>query len=272
MNKAMTKAEHYDWVKPGDVGKQVRLEINSLKIDHSYQRGEVSEVNTLALARGFDWVAFNSIVVMQRENGDMYVVDGQQRLLAARKRGDINDVPCLLFKSEGRDHEAMAFISLNIRRAKVRAADKFKAAVLAKLSPEKDIAEWLSNLGMYVTVDGTAKNGICFPAHLVKTWNLDIEATKRAIMFQRSVNEEQPLQSACHVGIYWLCHAGVDVEKYADKFRRLGGLSAMLRAIKTLEIETGQHWNDRLAGLALLRLINHKVKNKVSVPDAFVDA
>ena len=263
------KVERYDWVKPGDNGRQCMVSVDELKVDHAYQRPEVSDQNTLALARGFSWEAFNSIVVMERANGDKYVVDGQQRLLAARRRGDIRKVPCVLFKSDGREHEARAFIALNIRRVKVPSVAKFNASVRAALNPEKQIAEWLGTLGLSVMDDGKSMNGVCFPAHLIRTWNMNAECCKRAVKIQRDVNGTEPLHSACHNGIFWLLTNGINVEEHTDKLRCLGGRSAMLRSIKTVEIETNTKANMRICGIGVLRQINYKrSRNKIALlPD-----
>jgi hypothetical protein len=270
MNKIskIDKVERYDWVKPGDNGRQCKVPVDELKVDHAYQRPEVSERNTLALARGFNWVAFNSIVVMERANGDKFVVDGQQRLLAARHRGDIPAVPCVLFKSDGRDHEARAFISLNVRRTNVPAVAKFNASVRAALNPEKQIADWLSTQGLEVTEDGKAMNGVDFPSTLIRSWNLNADACKKAIAIQRDVNGTDPLHSTCHKGIFWMLHNGINVEEHADKLKRLGGRSAILRSVKTLEIETGSKASERGCGIGVLRLVNYKRRsNKIAVPE-----
>jgi hypothetical protein len=266
--KQVNKVERYDWVKPGDNGRQCKVAVDELKIDHAYQRPEVSDRNTLALSRGFNWVAFNSIVVMERANGDKYVVDGQQRLLAARRRGDIREVPCVLFKSDGREHEARAFISLNVRRTNVTAVAKFNASVRAALNPEKQIADWLATHGLAVTEDGKDMKGVDFPSCLIRSWSLNTDACKKAVSIQREVNGTEPLHSTCHKGIFWLLHNGVDVEEHADKLKRLGGRSAILRSVKTLEIETGAKASERGCGIGVLRLLNYKRRgNKIAVPE-----
>ena len=262
------KVERYDWVKPDDNGRQCKVAVDELKVDHAYQRPEVSDKNTLAIARGFNWVAFNSIVVMERANGDKYVVDGQQRLLAALRRGDIREVPCVLFKSDGREHEARAFISLNVRRVNVPAVAKFNASVRAALNPEKPIADWLATIGLTVTESGKDMKGVDFPTALIRSWKLDMDNCKKAIAIQRDVNGTEPLHSVCHKGICWLLHNGIDVEEHADKLKRLGGRSAMLRSVKTLEIETGAKASERGCGIGVLRLINHKRRgSKIAVPE-----
>lgn len=261
MNK-MDKVERYNWAKPGDRGRFCRLPIDSLKFDYSYQRHEVGDSNTVSLAREFSWEAFGVVVVMERSNGQMYVVDGGQRVAAARRRGDIRDVPCVVFASDGRDHEARAFLALNLRRVKVRAAVKFHASARAGIEPEKAITSWLASIGMAVTVNGTDPNGICFPAHLVRTWGWNPEATKQAVLLQREINVADPLHSAVHNALWFLVANGVDVSPHCDTLKSLGGRAAMLQAIKSLEIETNQKASTRLGGIAVLRLINRRRRGK----------
>jgi hypothetical protein len=263
------KAVHYDWAKPGDSGRRCIIPVAELKIDQTYQRQEVSEGNTLAIARAFNWLAFNSIVVMERANGDKYVVDGQQRLTAAIRRGDIKAVPCSVFKSDGPEHEAGAFVSLNVSRKPVSAIAKFNASAMAGINPQKQISDWLSSLGMRVINDGKDVNGVSFPTALVSTWEYDAESAKTAILVQRDViGPEYPVNGVFHKGAWWLLHNGIDVEEHADKLKRLGGLAAVLRSVKTVEIETGANASNRVCGLGMLRLINYKRRGqKIAAPE-----
>jgi hypothetical protein len=96
---------------------------------------------------------------------------------------------------------------------------------------------------------------------------MNSECCKRAVKIQRDVNGTEPLHSACHEGIFWLLTNGINVEEHTDKLRRLGGRSAMLRSIKTVEIETNTKVNMRIGGVGVLRQINYKRRgNKIEVP------
>ena len=263
----MEKAERYDWAPPGDSGKQTSIKIGDLKLDHNYQRQEVSHYNTLAIARGFCWGSFGSLVVMKRDSGDMYVVDGQQRLLAARKRGDINYVPCIVFKSEGRNHEAKAFIALNVNRKNVSAVTKFKAAVMAKQLPEKEIADWLESRSLFVDGHQDGKH-LSFPTVLINTWRIDVDSAKKAISVQKSMVMDTPMHSSFHKGLFYLEHGGIDTAPHVEKIMRCGGLTGVLKAIKTYQLETGLGTTLRVCGCAILGIINHKRKaHKIAVPE-----
>lgn len=249
----------------GGEGEMRMIPIDELKIDDAYQRQEVSKKNTDKIAREFEWEAFNSLVVMERQNGEKYVIDGQQRLLAARKNGTIKNVPCILFKSIGKEHEASAFIALNTHRVTVGAVDKFRANMLAGASPEKEINEWMMRFMFNVGKDRRKDKCIDFPAILIRTWNADKESCKNAILTQYDINDGEPLHSNCHRGFWWLIHNGISVAKYSDKLKRLGGLSKITQYINMVEIETGMKASEHLCGVAVLRLINFKTKNKVKI-------
>lgn len=98
-----------------------------LSIAPAYQRTIVpAQVNRIV--REFDNDAFGSLVVGQREDGSLWVVDGLQRLTAARKL-EIQRVPCDVFQSEGQRHEAKIFRLKNKNRTNVSAIVLFRALI-----------------------------------------------------------------------------------------------------------------------------------------------
>lgn len=77
-------------------GEQRQLPVDQLLIDDAYQRGEnTAEIRNIS--RDFNWAAFGSISVAEDPDGKLYVIDGQQRTAAARKRG-IPDVPAMVHR------------------------------------------------------------------------------------------------------------------------------------------------------------------------------
>jgi len=92
--------------------------------------------------------------------------------------------------------------------------------------------------------------------------------TKSAIVIQRSINGDEPLHSACHDGIWWLLHKGVNMPPHINKLTQAGGKSAMLHSIRTVSIETGKAAGLRICGIGILRLINHRRKSgRIPIPD-----
>jgi len=102
-----------------------------LQIDASYQRsldGKTSQSLIKDIAQHWNWDLCLPLVVARR-GGGLYVVDGQHRLEAARRRGDISQLPCVVVESTGACDEAATFVHLNQRRRPLSRLDEFRAAV-----------------------------------------------------------------------------------------------------------------------------------------------
>lgn len=124
---------------PPPTGRRLVLQnctLGELEIDPAYQRsiqGQVSQAHIRALARDWNWSLCLPLVVARRVGADsqerLFVVDGQHRLAAARLRGDIYDLPCVVGSYADTTAEAAAFVALNARRRTLGPLDLFRAAV-----------------------------------------------------------------------------------------------------------------------------------------------
>lgn len=106
---------------------------DQLEIDPRYQRSiDNSESQALIadIALNWHWGRAQVLTVARRE-GRLFVVDGQHRLAAAKLRGDIQQLPCLIEEFSDVAEEAALFNDLNDKRRPVSAIDKFRAAVVA---------------------------------------------------------------------------------------------------------------------------------------------
>ncbi|MFO6447847.1 DUF6551 family protein [Erythrobacter sp. NE805] len=103
-----------------------------LEIDPTYQRSidnPESQALIADIALNWHWGRAQVLTVSRRE-GRLYVVDGQHRLAAAKLRGDIQQLPCLIEEFADVAEEAQLFGDLNDRRRPVSAIDKFRAALV----------------------------------------------------------------------------------------------------------------------------------------------
>lgn len=104
-----------------------------LKIDESYQRtiaGKDSQAAIARYAHAWDWRLCVPLLVSQRDDG-LYVIDGQHRLEAAQRRGDIPYLPCCVSQYGSAADEAATFVAANRKRRAVSRVDTFRAALLA---------------------------------------------------------------------------------------------------------------------------------------------
>lgn len=108
--------------------------LDQLQIDEAYQRsidtpGSQSMIRTIA--RNWNWDLCQPLFVARRLDTRMYVVDGQHRLAAARMRGDINQLPCIISMTDGPAQEAMLFSEFNRRRRPPSQLDLYFADLAA---------------------------------------------------------------------------------------------------------------------------------------------
>lgn len=262
----LDKVERYDWAKLGDEGKIRKVNINELQVDLNYRRGEVSKFNTLTLARNFCWDAFGVPVVMERDNGELYVVDGQQRILALRQRNFKGSFFVKIFKSNGIDHEARAFRTMQMNRNSVRAYLKFKSAIVAKEEPELTISKTMDGMGFKIVDDSKTSLGINFTTLLVNTWKVSKDDCLNALLIQKEIiGEFESFNAHCHQAIFYLLRNKIDVRKFIDKIIKSGGKIYIIKEIKAVAIELKQQVSFRVAGIGLLRIINNKLNHKIKL-------
>ena len=109
------------------------VQIDQLKVDDSYQRsieGGASKKLIRKIAENWDWRLCLPLIVSRR-NGELYVIDGQHRKEGAALRGDIRDLPVVVFDFEDPQQEAALFVQANRSRRAMSTLDDFHAAVAA---------------------------------------------------------------------------------------------------------------------------------------------
>jgi len=263
----MLRAKAEKWKRQGDPGRQCKIKIDELGIDKSYQRPEVSKNNTLDMAKKWDWVSCGSIVVMQRTDGTIWVVDGQQRLLAAKHREDIKEMSCILFKSEGPEHEAQAFFGLNVHRRPVSSIAKFNAAVMARMKPQIDIKKWFDEEGFYVSDDGKKDKCIDFPRVFTDSWEENQDACKKAINAQYELfSNPGRMYSKIHKGLFYLFKSGTPVMEYKEKLITAGAFKVNREINEEKNRRGTEGYSLMCCGYGILNIINWKKRKRVIVP------
>lgn len=130
-----------------------------LLIDAAYQRSiEAKDSQTLIrkIAQHWNWDLCQPLVVSRRRgcaetggDGESYfVIDGQHRLAAAKLRGDIAQLPCVVGEYAGAADEAASFVHLNQQRRPLTKIDLFKAALASEDPEAMDIMDALEAAGL----------------------------------------------------------------------------------------------------------------------------
>lgn len=124
-----------------------------LQIDDSYQRSiDTGPSRSLInkIANEWDWRMCMPLVVSRRDDG-LYVIDGQHRQAAARKRGDIQYLPCCIARYESVAEEAAMFVAINRARRAMNRLDDFHAAQAGADPDAVAIAALIEGVGFTVS-------------------------------------------------------------------------------------------------------------------------
>lgn len=122
------------------------IPLRELRLDARYQR-DLREDAVLAIVDNFRSEQFQPITVGMRGDGSLHIVDGQHRFAAARRMGWAT-VPCMIFESDGFEHEATVFERLQTHRAPLTVAQRWKARVARGEPKAVAITQIVQSLGL----------------------------------------------------------------------------------------------------------------------------
>jgi hypothetical protein len=220
--------------------------VGELLIDPVYQRSiETGSSQTLIrkIAMFWDWGLCQPLAVARRSDGALMIVDGQHRLEAAKLRGDVPHLPCVITSYANAGDEAAAFVALNQQRRPLNALDLFKAAVAAEDTIALAIVALLKDNGLSVAPHnnytcwkpGMVSNlpGIqrCFRQHGETITNASLEALARG--FQGQV----------------LRYAGTifpGIHRFLCEQKRQGHAVSRRRLAETIAMFTQAQWKARI--------------------------
>jgi hypothetical protein len=193
-----------------------KIGVDELNISDAYQRTIVpARVNRIA--KNLDQDAFGSLTVGERQDGTYWVVDGMQRLTAARKLG-IGMVPCDVFQSEGQEHEARVFRLKNKERTNVTACALFRAQLVEGDQQTVEIAKVVEAAGLTIGFE-SQKAGWPFVKAVVslekayRKIGRDGLATALSIICEAWFGESNALRGDIISGVAQFIHKTPDFDK-----------------------------------------------------------
>lgn len=145
-----------DWlIEPAKGEKPVIswLDTDKLQIDTAYQRAidsPASQRLIKGIACQWDWGLCSVLLISDRGDDGLFVVDGQHRVAAARLRDDIPHLPCLTTIMSSREAEAKLFVAVNTKRKTVSPLDRFHARCMAGDEEALDILDAVTSAGLEV--------------------------------------------------------------------------------------------------------------------------
>lgn len=150
----MARGEHKLTVNPplGRLPVLQYLAPGELLIDADYQRGVESgssQALIRRIAQRWNWDLCLPLVIARRGVG-LFVIDGQHRLVAAKMRGDIAQLPCVVVDYASAADEAASFVQLNQQRVALREPQVFRAAIASGDSEACAIVAAIESAGLRI--------------------------------------------------------------------------------------------------------------------------
>lgn len=225
-----------------------RIPLSRLKLTES-QRPLVAEKTLALMADKFYPKAFGVLHVGHRKTDPhyYYVDDGQQRSEVVRRLAELSGedgcdplVPCIVYESEGAKEEAHIFVLTNgyEHRTGLKEREQFRAAVTAQHKAESGIRRFLKTYGLVVGKSG-APNTLGFARQLVKSWVLDKESCKAAVVAQLEIaGEARTFNCLIHKAFFHVFRSGIVLtSKDLRRVIRYGGPEAIERAINVYRVQ-----------------------------------
>jgi len=269
----MSKVERYGWTRPGDQGRIMYVDKRQLLIDHKYQRDGISHSKILEIAKNWSPVAAGVLIVSRRPDGEMYVIDGQHRLMASLKRSDVSRLSCRVFEFESVRDEAEAFLVLNQNRASVGSFHKHKAGLVSGNETAIAVQRMADESGReVVNGGGRARNTLCCVSVLAMLYDKNPIVCKKSYTLVHEMCDNTTLDAEILKGVFAYemflqrTNSGESVF-HADNRRKLisFGTTQVKQYIKAAKNDHGKG-GDRVAAIGIARVLNHKKRNRLPVP------
>jgi hypothetical protein len=230
------------WAAPAD-----------LRIDAGYQRAldGGSEVLIARIAAAWDWGLCQPLNVSRRADGRLFVVDGQHRLQAAMRRGDIAHLPCVVVDLASTADEAACFVALNGQRRALSPLEMFRGQVASGAQPETQIFAAMQRAGLSLAPHTNFRQWkpgmVANVAGLRSVWkNRGPEVSEQAmtLLARAWPGEVIRYAGAMYDGLAALCAAPRVAAELADPARAEGIMAELLAVVGAVP---QMQWYHRIA-------------------------
>lgn len=246
--KGVDKTARYGWMTKDEPGELKMLHKDVLQIHPAYQRDVLTE-KVKAITAAWSWLSLGAIVVGER-GGEFWVIDGQHRALAAKRRSDITHLPCVVFKTFDVKTEARGFLDLNTGRKPVTAVAKQKAMVAAGDEIAAYVQQQCEALGLEIKPSTHAAGHLKCVAWCTRraAEDKDVFRLVLAMGAELSAQDQMPVAERLLEGLWQLnakCGDGLADKRLAKRLREKGArtlLDAANRAAAYYVSGGGKVW------------------------------
>lgn len=260
------KVSRYGWKTKDEQGRLMMVNKELLQVDPRYQRDALPQKVADITAR-WSWVACGALVVALRD-GEYWVIDGQHRALAAKRRSDIEALPCVVFRTEDERQEARGFLDLNTGRKPVSSFAKQRAMAAAGDELAEFVQETCESLGLAIRPTAHAPMQIQCVAWAMRRAASNREDFAQVLKLATEIcaADEMPVLERIAEGLWQLhtrCGDGLDDARLERRIREKGARLLLDAANRAAAFYA--HGGGRVWAQGMLNEINKGLRSKFSM-------
>jgi hypothetical protein len=263
-NRGVDKIAMWGWSTKDRPGHLMMVPKSDLRVHADYQRSPML-TKVGELASSWSWIACG-VLIVGRRGGELWVIDGQHRLLAARKRSDIKELPCIVFDTVDVSQEAGGFLDANTNRKPVPVADRFGAMVAHGDETPVFVSETFDDIGL--TVKRVAKNPgeIKCIGWALRCAAIDRDRFVKVLRMGKSILTESAMVERILAGLWHIetkAPGTLDDKRFHDRIKAIG-VNKLLDGIARANAYY-QSGGEKVWATGILNEMNHGLRNKFSI-------
>lgn len=224
-------------VSAGTGGEIMLVDVDELKVDHSYQRDLKAPMLEKMQDRSFDDATAGIISVSRRASGELYIVDGQHRAALARLEGR-QKILAQVFTGLTPQQEADLRDRMHLRRADT-VYEIFKARIFAGDEVARGMQKVAREFETHLNFVPDNKRGINTIATVEQIFRIDHGKTLRGVfkLIREAWGsvEGQNATAAVIKGTYWFIERHAEETDYERTVGRLKteGVQSLMRMARS---------------------------------------
>jgi hypothetical protein len=202
-----SKVQRYGWRVVDEPGSFMMIPKDDLTINREAYQREQTLAKVQRLTAEWSWMACGVLTVALRDDA-FWVIDGAHRQMAAMRRADISDLPCLVFSSADVAEEALGFVRANQNRKPITAVERLRAMATSGDAIAQKIEKLASSAGRRVAKQSKPHTLTCV-AEIEKSLRADERAFMEIWPLLVQITEGAPMHRDLVKGLFY-CHRNME--------------------------------------------------------------
>ena len=257
-----SKVEKFGWTVIDAPGKYLMIRKNKLKVNKQYQR-PVNNRFALQIAAKWSWVSCGTLAVVN-SNGEYFIIDGQHRKIAADKRDDIRDLPCIVYELDGLKEEAEVFLTINKNRKRLSRFDELNPKYIIGDECIVELSELLEESDCRFSTS-RGPGTVSFLASLEKSYATNSNLTKSLWPLYLESQKGEILDGNIWTGLFYIYRQHPIEPNDIEKLQKAGKLKILqsINKAKAFYNKGGERTN----AMGILQILNHgkAEKNRIDL-------